>query len=183
MKLDFRTYRLLHFAFILIVGLLGVGLLYYLFEPEPQPDTHKFLMPGTYVVYLKPEKYGGWHFFKWKSKRISSDPLRIHVEIENLRDHKVHAYDDQRRTENFIDFDEFGRTGYRAFSFGVIEAGNYRIKCDQKCVFVLVPDNQQWVFRSSDTAFPGVFDDGNFSKPERLKESGGHDGLGYSSGN
>lgn len=170
MQIDFRTYRLLHFAFILFVSLLAVGSLY-LLGPEDQPGTHKFLMPGTYFADLKSEKYVGWFFVRWKSKNIQSKVLRFQAEIENIAEHREWRYDYALPSVNDKfrgpDFDRCGRTGYIGFSVKIDEPGTYKIKCDQNCVFILVPSNQLWVYESSDTAFPGVFDDSNFSKPER----------------
>lgn len=93
MQIDFRTYRLLHFAFILFVSLLAVASLY-LLGPEPQPDTRKLLMPGTYFVNLRSEPYSGWFFGIRPVEDMSKPPqmfasVAIGPEAVGIRIHLV----------------------------------------------------------------------------------------------
>jgi len=119
----------------------------------------KLVMPGTYSVYCDKGTYTCWYFWRWKSKNMETSQHPITVSITDEH-HNAVPIDTSVGGEHELLEDD--RSGERQFIFHALEPGHLEVKCDDKCVLVIVPTGLETYFWGSTLDFIGSGDDWNF---------------------
>jgi len=144
----------LMFALVVVVFVAAI----FLYNRLAAKDC-KLVMPGSYSIYCHTAgPYTAWYFWRWKSKNLDTARHPITVSITDQQKNSVPINTDIGNYE-IVDAD---RSGERQFIFEARESGHFEVKCDDRCVLVIVPSTAEIHYSPWPVEFLGSQDDWNF---------------------